>query len=115
MNANYDIKDNQGSFCIDSSLNENNGLRIECRIIDELNIQDVCYVKIDIEGHEYEALLGMKQLLIRDHPTLMIEIHDSCITKNFTFSLLEELGYKTHYRLSHCDYIFPKFKNTIRI
>jgi FkbM family methyltransferase len=109
MNACYENKDNQGAFKIDESLDENSGLKIECKIIDDLNIQDVCYVKIDVEGHEYEALLGMKQLLIRDHPTIMIEIHDSCLTKNDTIMFLIELGYKTHYRLSHCDYIFPKF------
>jgi FkbM family methyltransferase len=109
MNACYENKDNQGAFKIDDLLNENSGLKIECKIIDELEIQDVCYVKIDVEGHEYEALLGMKQLLIRDHPTIMIEIHDSCPTKNDTMELLIELGYKTHYRLSQCDYIFPKF------
>jgi len=109
MNACYENKDNHGAFKIDDTLSEETGLKIECKIIDELNIQDVCYVKIDVEGHEYEALLGMKQLLIRDHPTIMIEIHESCPTKNDTFSLLVELGYKTHYKLSHCDYIFPKF------
>ena len=109
MNACYENPDNHGAFKIDSSLDETTGLKIQCKIIDELNIQNVCYVKIDIEGHEYEALLGMKQLLLRDHPTIMIEIHESSPTKNQTIIFLMELGYKTHYRLSHCDYIFPKF------
>ena len=98
MNACYENKDNQGAFKIDETLDETNGLEIECRIIDELNILNVCYIKIDVEGHEYEALLGLKQILIRDHPTLMIEIHNSCPTKNLTFKLLEELGYKTYYK-----------------
>ena len=44
----------------------------------------------------------------------MIEIHEICPTKNNTFALLKELGYKTHYRLSHCDYIFPKVNNKIK-
>jgi len=109
MNACYEHKDNQGAFKIDETLDETNGLKIECKIIDELNIENVCYIKIDVEGHEYEALLGLKKILSRDHPTLMIEIHDSCSTKNLSFIYLEEIGYKNHYRLSHCDYIFPKF------
>jgi len=108
MNACYTDKDNQGAFQIDRTLNETNGLEIECKIIDNLNIQNVGYIKIDVEGHEYEALLGIKNILINDHPTLMIEIHNSSPTKNLTFIFLEELGYKNHYRLSHCDYIFPK-------
>lgn len=108
MNACYTNKNNQGAFKIDENLDSTNGLEIECKIIDELDISNVSYVKIDVEGHEYEALLGLKKLLIKEHPTLMIEIHNTCPTKNNTFILLEELGYKTHYRLSHCDYIFPK-------
>jgi FkbM family methyltransferase len=108
MNACYENKDNQGAFKIDETLDSTNGLEIECRIIDELNIENIGYIKIDVEGHEYEALLGIKKILSRDHPTIMIEIHNSCPTKNLTFKLLEELGYKQHYRLSHCDYIFPK-------
>ena len=106
MNACYENKDNQGAFRIDSTLNESTGLRIECKIFDELDITNVGYVKIDIEGHEYEALLGMRNMLSRDHPVIMIEIHDSCSTKNDTMRILVELGYITHYRLSHCDYIF---------
>lgn len=110
MNACYEIKENQGAFRIDSTLNESTGLRIECKILDELldelNINQIGYVKIDIEGHEYEALLGMRNMLSRDHPVIMIEIHDSCSTKNDTMGILVELGYSTHYRISHCDYIF---------
>ena len=71
--------------------------------------RNVCYIKIDVEGHEYEALLGLYKLLQREHPTIMIEIHNSCPTKNQTFKLLEEIGYKTYLKLTHCDYIFPKF------
>lgn len=109
MNACYEEKDNQGAFRIDENLNEITGLKIKCRIIDELNITNVSYMKIDVEGHEYEALLGLTELLTRDHPTLMIEIHNDCRTKNQTFKLLKQLGYTAHYRLSHCDYIFPKY------
>ena len=110
MNACYDLKDNQGAFCIDKSLDETNGLKIQCRIIDELNIQNVGYIKIDVEGHEYEALLGMEKIISRDKPTIMIEIHDDCITKNDTFLFFEKIGYKKYYKISHCDYIFLNSK-----
>ena len=111
MNACYDYKDNQGSFCIDKTLDETTGLKIECKIIDDLNIQNVGYIKIDVEGHEYEALLGMSKILLRDKPTMMIEIHDSCETKEDTFLFLTKIGYTKYYKVTHCDYIFlnPKF------
>jgi len=108
MNACYENKDNQGAFKIDETLDATTGLEIECKIIDELNIENIGYIKIDIEGHEYEALLGLKKLLKKEKPYLMIEIHNSCPTRNQTFMLLEELGYKNYYKLSHCDYIFLK-------
>ena len=108
MNACYETKDNHGAFRIDSTRNETNGgLRIECKIVDELDsIANVGYVKIDVEGHEYEALLGMKQMLLRDRPVIMIEIHDSCATKHDTMAFLAQLGYATYHKLTHCDHIF---------
>jgi FkbM family methyltransferase len=84
MNAQYDLKDNHGAFRIDENLNKTNGLEINCIVIDDLNLNNICYVKIDVEGHEYYALQGMKNLLIREHPTIMIEIHDSSSTRNET-------------------------------
>jgi hypothetical protein len=108
MNACYEHKDNQGAFRIDRTLDESNGLQIECRIIDNLNIENVGYIKMDIEGHEYEALMGLKNILIRDHPTLLIEIHDSTPTRNSTFTILQELGYNNYIKVTHCDYIFLK-------
>jgi hypothetical protein len=109
MNAHYDCKENHGAFRIDENLNKTNGLEINCVVIDELNLNDISYVKIDVEGHEYYSLQGMKNLLIRDRPTIMIEIHDSCSTRNETINFLLTLGYSNFYKLSHCDYIFPTF------
>jgi len=108
MNACYENKDNQGAFRIDEDLDETNGIQIKCIVIDELNLSDICYIKLDVEGHEYQSLLGLKNTIQKCKPTIMIEIHDSCPTKNSTFELLKTLGYKVHHRLSHCDYIFPK-------
>ena len=108
MNACYDIKENQGAFRIDESLNQNTGLQIDCKIIDELNIKNVGYIKIDVEGHEYETLLGLKNTLITQQPVIFIEIHDDSASKDQTFSLLKELGYVNYYKLTHCDYLFPK-------
>ncbi len=33
----------------------------------------IALVKIDVEGHELQALQGMEQLLLRDHPRLIVE------------------------------------------
>jgi len=41
--------------------------------IDELSLPTVRVVKIDVEGHELPAVRGMRGLLKRDHPVLIVE------------------------------------------
>ncbi len=36
-------------------------------------VSAVSFVKIDVEGHEYKALLGMEQMLRKDSPVLLFE------------------------------------------
>jgi FkbM family methyltransferase len=33
------------------------------------------FVQIDVEGAEWEVLCGMEQLILRDHPMLLVELH----------------------------------------
>jgi len=93
----------------ENEMNKKNGDtetgELECRVIDELCIENVGYIKI-YEGHEYKTLLGLKQLILREKPTIMIKIHETSPLKNETIALLIVLGYKTNIRMSHCDYIF---------
>lgn len=42
--------------------------------LDSLNLQDVDFIKIDVEGSELEVLKGAEQTLARCKPTLQIEI-----------------------------------------
>jgi FkbM family methyltransferase len=52
-----------------------NPISVKTTPLDHLNIlDDVGFVKIDIEGHEYQALCGMMELLTRCRPNLLIEI-----------------------------------------
>lgn len=60
----------------------------------------VTLVKVDTEGHEAAALNGMRALLTRDHPTMIVEINDAT-----SESILEELGYKRR-KLSNGAEIF---------
>ena len=49
------------------------GLAVLTLPIDELSLPPVRLVKMDVEGHELPALRGMRGLLARDHPILIIE------------------------------------------
>jgi len=46
-------------------------------------------IKIDVEGHELQALRGMQELLRRDHPRLIVEG-----TSESVFEFLQALNYK---------------------
>jgi FkbM family methyltransferase len=49
-------------------------LKVMSLSLDSLSIPTrVSLVKIDVEGHEFPALMGMRELLKRDHPTLIVE------------------------------------------
>lgn len=42
--------------------------------LDQLANQNVGFVKIDVEGHEYDVLCGAKQFIAANSPTFLIEI-----------------------------------------
>ena len=104
MNAHYDHPDNQGAFriCEKGDI----GINIICKKLDDLNLSNIGYIKIDVEGHELNTLLGLQKTIQTNLPNLMIEIHETSPTKYDVFTFLENIGYKYYYKLSHCDYIF---------
>jgi FkbM family methyltransferase len=64
------------------------GLAVLTLPIDALSLPPVRLVKMDVEGHELPALQGMRGLLARDHPVLIIETGSQ-----ETMTFLSELGY----------------------
>ena len=83
--------------------------------IDSLNLSNVVYVKMDIQGAEFLAIQGMQQTL-KSKPIIEFE-HDSGaslkkeVLENFGFThalkteeLLKNLGYKIQ-KISHMDYL----------
>lgn len=66
------------------------------------SFEKIDFIKIDIEGHEYAALLGMKNTLARFHPTLLIEILEedkpkSNSNKKKIIDFLESFGYRKYF------------------
>ncbi len=58
--------------------------------VDALGLPPVQLVKMDVEGHEHEAMTGMRALLERDRPVLIVEGDDERV-----ISLLRDLGYSS--------------------
>jgi hypothetical protein len=106
MEADYDSVANHGGFSICEQKEGLKGITVDCKRVDDLGISNVGYVKMDVEGHEYEAILGMKEVIVRDKPFLFIEIHDLSPTKAIIFQTLNILGYKRNIKVTHCDYLF---------
>jgi hypothetical protein len=56
--------------------------------VDALSLPTVKLVKMDVEGHELPALHGMRRLLERDHPVLIVETGSQ-----ETADWLDDMGY----------------------
>ena len=66
------------------------GLAVVCLPVDALDIpRRISLIKIDVEGHELAALRGMRRLLERDHPVLIVEGRSDDVS-----ALLAAIGYR---------------------
>lgn len=68
---------------------------ISTRRFDDLNIQNVGFIKIDVEGHELEVLEGAQETLRRERPTLLVEIDQRFHPRGIqeVFAYITSIGY----------------------
>jgi FkbM family methyltransferase len=74
-------ENNPGNATIESEnkfddINNVREYKVTTKKIDDLNIKNIGFIKIDIEGHEYSAVRGMAELLKDQRPNLLIEIEE---------------------------------------
>ena len=78
--------------------------------IDDLRIEDLDFLKLDIEGMEYAALLGARQTLERCRPAVLIE--DKSLGARYGMKgsecsdFLGSLGYECRFSGPHGDYVY---------
>jgi FkbM family methyltransferase len=90
--------------------NEGGTIKSNVKTLDSLNIEDVDLIKIDVEGHEYEVILGGIQTITKYKPLLFFEwettrsIQDE-ERRQHIFNLLFSIGYKFRDH-SHRDWVF---------
>ena len=63
----------------------------EVKTLDEFNLSPT-FIKIDVQGFEYEVLEGARKTIEKHRPVLLIETPSEKVT-----NLLESLGYKPYY------------------
>ncbi|MBG0787300.1 MAG: FkbM family methyltransferase [Anaerolineaceae bacterium] len=76
---------------------ESGGIQVKMVALDEMlaagELRPPDYMKVDVEGAEYEALKGARNLLEKYHPLLFLDTHQREAHLP-TIELLKELGYK---------------------
>lgn len=72
--------------------------------LDGLSLSDrIDFIKIDVEGYEFEVLKGAMKTLAQNHPDIFIEIFDKNYDKVHT--LLTQMGYKRKLKMEQ-DYLY---------
>lgn len=75
-------------------------IQVPLRRLDEYRLDDVRFMKIDVEGHELEVLVGAEGTIERCSPVLLVEIdqalHDGSIQRIFDWLLTR--GYEGRFR-----------------
>ena len=57
-------------------------IRVDDLIIQQEKVEEIDFIKMDVEGFEYFVTLGMSGLLERDKPTIISEFHPSSIQES---------------------------------
>ena len=86
----------EGDSCATGSLSEDGGYLIHTisldTFFDKFKVSP-SILKIDVEGTEVSVLEGSRNLLLKSHPIIIIEIHGDDIKKK-CFNILKELNYQ---------------------
>ncbi len=74
-------------------------ITVKLEKLDDVVNEEVGFIKIDVEGHEFSVLKGGKKLIAKHHPSFIIESQDilfkGSVNKIATF--LEKLGYEAYF------------------
>lgn len=73
-----------------------------------IDIKDIQFIKIDVEGAELEVLKGARKILETAKPTIMFEANNQ-EARIKTERFISEFGYSNSKELNHCTFVvFPK-------
>ncbi|MFC6266934.1 FkbM family methyltransferase [Frigoriflavimonas asaccharolytica] len=105
----YDDNENNVGMASAYLKDFNKKLSVDCTTLDEFvkenKILEIKLIKIDIEGGEYKALIGMQNVLKNLKPTLIMEVNDIALknanqSEAIIIELLAKIGYSKIKELS---------------
>jgi FkbM family methyltransferase len=115
--ATSDLKPDQNQIITDESKLRKNWevTRVPTRRLDSFNFSAVDFIKIDVEGHEYQVIQGALKTIQRCRPAIVIEIsyegklldHELSVNHKQTVSIIENLGYRTVWQHKHDWLLIP--------
>lgn len=77
--------------------------------LDSLNLHEVDFIKLDVEGYELFALQGAKETILKNKPLVLIEENGLCsrygVKKGDAGKFLKSLGYR-HIRTFNKDQLY---------
>jgi FkbM family methyltransferase len=89
-------------------------LQVPVERLDDQALDNVRFIKIDVEGHELFVLRGAEQLLERDHPVLLVEIEqrhlDGGLSVADVAGYLTDRGYECFFRVGDAWTEFDEFQ-----
>jgi FkbM family methyltransferase len=86
---------NHGGFCFKSLGNNKNGYPVSIVSLDSLKLENIDFIKIDVEGMEPDVIEGGKETIKKLKPIIHAET-DRQPASDETIKLLKDLGYKTY-------------------
>jgi FkbM family methyltransferase len=91
-----------------SIVDNETGLKVPLVTIDSLGLNDIDFIKIDVEGFEPLVLRGAKKTILESRPVIFMEILNQYKDSSDAFSIMAEYGYEQVAQTAE-NYIF-KFK-----
>jgi FkbM family methyltransferase len=89
-------------------------LAVRLERLDDQGLDDVRFIKIDVEGHELSVLRGGEALLRRDHPVLLVEIEQRHLGPGHTIgeiiTYLGDRDYDSFFSLDDTWVEFGRFR-----
>ena len=70
VSMNVELK-NTGATHVSNKLNEAD--KVTIKKLDDYDLNDIDFIKIDVEGYENQVVLGAKETLIRNKPIVIVE------------------------------------------
>lgn len=92
-------------------------------VVDLVRLDDtvgrpVSLIKLDVEGHELQALQGARDILGRDRPRVIVELGgpaQQADQTRGTVAFLEHLGYVRRLQLTKMDWLFTHATDQVRV